>query len=79
MVKRYVKLYRLGGVRAFFALPKRRGGHKLTAQVCQQAQMLLNEGPGGARGWPTSWDSGKHSAQCDPGRATVHNIKQKYF
>jgi len=67
MVKRYVKLYRLGGVRAFFALPKRRAGHKLTAQVCQQAQMLPNEGPGGARGWPTSWDSGKRTMRSGTG------------
>jgi len=43
-VKRYVKLYRQGGVHAFFAPPKRRAGHKLTAQVCQQAQGLLHEG-----------------------------------
>jgi hypothetical protein len=43
-VKRCVKLYRQGGVRAFFAPPKRRGGHKLTAEVCQKAQMLLDKG-----------------------------------
>jgi hypothetical protein len=41
-VKRYVGLYREGGVRAFFVPPKRRAGHKLTAEVCQQAQMLLD-------------------------------------
>ena len=43
-VKRYVKLYRQGGVHAFFAPQKRRTGHKLTAEVRQQAQMLLNKG-----------------------------------
>jgi DNA invertase Pin-like site-specific DNA recombinase len=43
-VKRYVKLYRQGGVRAFFAPSKGRAGRKLTAQVRQQAQMLLNKG-----------------------------------
>jgi transposase-like protein len=43
-VKRYVKLYRQGGVRAFFAPPKRRAGRKLNAEVRQQAQMLLNKG-----------------------------------
>jgi len=35
---------RQGGVRAFFAPPKRYAGHKLTAEVSQQAQGLLNEG-----------------------------------
>jgi hypothetical protein len=43
-VKRYVKLYRLRGVRAFFVPPPRRGGHKLTPAVCAQAQALLDEG-----------------------------------
>jgi transposase-like protein len=43
-VKRYVKLYRQGGVHAFFAPQKRRTGHKLTAEVRQQAQTLLNKG-----------------------------------
>jgi hypothetical protein len=43
-VKRYVGLYREGGVRAFFVPPKRRAGHKLTTEVCQQAQMLLDKG-----------------------------------
>jgi hypothetical protein len=43
-VKRYVGLYRKGGVLAFFVPPKRRAGHKLTAEVCQQAQMLLDKG-----------------------------------
>lgn len=43
-VKRYVKLYRHHGVRAFFVPPPRRGGHKLTPAVCAQAQGLLNEG-----------------------------------
>jgi len=43
-VKRYVKLYRQGGVHAFFAPLKRRTGHKLTAEVRQQAQTLLNKG-----------------------------------
>src|SRR5437016_6214464 len=32
-VKRYVKLYRLRGVRAFFVPPARRAGHKLTPAV----------------------------------------------
>jgi transposase-like protein len=43
-IKRYVKLYRQGGVHAFFAPSKGRAGRKLTAQVRQQAQMLLNKG-----------------------------------
>jgi len=43
-VKRYVKLYRHRGVRAFFAPSPRRIGHKLTPEVCAQAQGLLNEG-----------------------------------
>jgi transposase-like protein len=43
-VKRYVKLYRQGGVHAFFAPQKRRTGHKLTAEVRQHAQTLLNKG-----------------------------------
>ena len=42
--KRYVRLYRRGGVRVFFAPPKRRGGHRLTAEVCQRAQILLDKG-----------------------------------
>jgi hypothetical protein len=37
-VKRYVKLYRQGGVHAFFAPQKRRTGHKLTAEVRKQAK-----------------------------------------
>jgi transposase len=32
-VKRYAKLYRQGGVHAFFAPSKRRVGHKLTVEV----------------------------------------------
>jgi transposase len=43
-VKRYVKLYRQKGVRGFFAPPKRRAGPKLTPEVIEQAQALLNEG-----------------------------------
>jgi transposase-like protein len=43
-VKRYVKLYRLRGVRAFFVPPARRAGPKLTPAVCAQAQALLDEG-----------------------------------
>jgi transposase-like protein len=43
-VKRYVKLYRQGGVHAFFAPQKRRTGHRLTAEVRQHAQTLLNKG-----------------------------------
>jgi hypothetical protein len=38
-----------------------RAGHKLTAEVCQQAQMLLNEGLERPR-LADGWDSGKHSA-----------------
>ena len=43
-VKRYVKLYRGGGPRAFFAAPSRRRGSKLTPELLLEAQALLNEG-----------------------------------
>ena len=42
-VKRYVKLYREAGPRAFFAPPPRRKGSKLTPQVLERAQTLLDE------------------------------------
>lgn len=53
-VKRYVKHYRLRGVRAFFVPPARRAGPKLTPAVCTQAQALLDDGlpvPEGAGAW----------------------------
>ena len=43
-VKRYVKLYREGGEAAFFVPAKKRSASKLTAQVSQEAQGLLDEG-----------------------------------
>jgi hypothetical protein len=43
-VKRYVKLYREGGEAAFFVPAKKRSARKLTAQVCQEAQGLLDQG-----------------------------------
>jgi transposase-like protein len=43
-VKRYVKLYREAGAAAFFAPAKKRSASKLTAEVCQQAQGLLDQG-----------------------------------
>ena len=43
-VKRFVKLTAKVAYVAFFALQKRRAGRKLTAEVWQQAQMLLNQG-----------------------------------
>lgn len=43
-VKRYVKLYRQGGAAAFFAPVRKRSASKLTAQVCLQAQGLLDQG-----------------------------------
>src|SRR6266403_276502 len=43
-VKRYVKLYRESGAAAFFAPAKKRSGSKLTAEVCQQVQGLLEQG-----------------------------------
>ena len=43
-VKRYVKLYREGGAAAFFVPAKKRSASKLTPEVCQQAQGLLNQG-----------------------------------
>jgi transposase-like protein len=43
-VKRYVKLYREEGAAAFFAPAKKRSASKLTAEVCQQAQGLLDQG-----------------------------------
>jgi Helix-turn-helix domain len=78
-VKRYVKLYRQGGVRAFFAPAKRRAGHKLTAEVCQEAQRLLHEGlevPEVGRRVGILANT-LHKAIRD-GRL-VHNIKKKYF
>ena len=45
-VKRYVKLYRESGAAAFFAPAKKRSASKLTAEVCQQAQGLLDQGLG---------------------------------
>jgi len=43
-VKRYTKLYRRGGPKAFFAPPKRRQGSKLTPEVLAQGQELLDTG-----------------------------------
>jgi transposase-like protein len=43
-VKRYVKLYREHGAAAFFAPAKKRSGSKLTGEVCQQVQGLLDQG-----------------------------------
>ena len=43
-VKRYVKLYREGGAAAFFAPAQKRSASKLTAEICQQAQGLLDQG-----------------------------------
>jgi hypothetical protein len=39
-----VKLYREGGEAAFFAPAKMRSASKLTAQVCQEVQGLLDQG-----------------------------------
>ncbi len=43
-VKRYVKLYREGGPKAFFAPRPRRRGSKLTPERLVEAQGLLDEG-----------------------------------
>jgi transposase-like protein len=43
-VKRYVRLYREGGASAFFVPAKKRSARKLTAEVSQQAQELLDQG-----------------------------------
>jgi transposase-like protein len=43
-VKRYVKLYRESGEAAFFVPAKKRSASKLTAEVCQHAQGLLDQG-----------------------------------
>jgi transposase-like protein len=43
-VKRYVKLYREGGTKAFFAPAKKRSASKLSVGVCQQVQELLDQG-----------------------------------
>lgn len=43
-VKRYVKLYREGGPKAFFAPAARRRGSKLTPERLVEAQGLLDEG-----------------------------------
>jgi transposase len=43
-VKRYVKLYREGGVKAFFTPAPKREGSKLTPERLQEAQAMLNEG-----------------------------------
>lgn len=43
-VKRYVKLYREGGPKAFFAGPPRRRGSKLTPERVVEAQAQLDQG-----------------------------------
>ena len=43
-VKRYVKLLRHGGSKAFFAPPKKRWGRRLTPEVLPQVQALLDAG-----------------------------------
>jgi transposase-like protein len=43
-VKRYVKLYREGGTAAFFVAPKKRSASKLSPEVCQEVQALLDQG-----------------------------------
>jgi transposase-like protein len=43
-VKRYVKLYRQGGTAAFYVAAKQRSASKLSPQVCQQVQALLDQG-----------------------------------
>lgn len=45
-VKRYVKKYREGGSRVFFAPSPRREGHKLTSKRLIQVQSLLDQGQG---------------------------------
>ena len=45
-VKRYVKKFQKGGVRAMFAPPARRTGTKLDEAHLTQAQQLLDEGLG---------------------------------
>jgi len=43
-IKRYVKLYRQGGTAAFYVPPKQRSASKLSPQVCQEVQSLLDQG-----------------------------------
>lgn len=43
-VKRYVKKYRQGGIRAMFVPAKRRQGSKLNAELLAQAQQMLEAG-----------------------------------
>jgi len=43
-MKRYAKQYRQGGAESFFREPERRGSPVLTAEVLQEAQLLLNAG-----------------------------------
>jgi transposase-like protein len=43
-VKRYVKLYRQEGTAAFYVPAKQRSASKLSPQVCQQVQALLDQG-----------------------------------
>ncbi len=65
-VKRYVKLYREHGAAAFFAPAKKRSGSKLTAEVSQQVQGLLDQGltvPEVGRG---AGDFVQYLAQGDP-------------
>lgn len=45
-VKRYVKLYRTQGPKGFYAPRRTRSATKLTAEVCVQAQVLLDDGLG---------------------------------
>jgi len=43
-VKRYVKLYREGGTAAFYVPAKKRSASKLSPQICQEVQALLDQG-----------------------------------
>lgn len=43
-IKRYGKLYRESGAKGFYAPPKKRSASKLTGDVIEKAQSLLEEG-----------------------------------
>jgi transposase len=43
-IKRAVKKYRTGGIKAFFSTPAKRRGHRLTPERLSEAQALLDEG-----------------------------------
>jgi hypothetical protein len=77
-VKRYVKLCREHGAAAFFAPAKKRSASKLTAEVCQQVQGLLDQGTDCARSGSGGGDFVQYLAQGDP-RGSSAARKKKHL